>query len=157
MGVHVNYLYPFNANPYLTSNQDPYILMQINNSVITFNRKLIFEYTENNEQQVYDIYVCFADEVLEYFNNNSSVSQDYLIQLYFPNIASIHNILSYDDLIKSKMALKDKNKKDYNRYIFKYIKNINSINKYTQKKTNYKKEFHILIFLFHLFLLLKCH
>ena len=139
IGVHVNYLYPFNANPYLTSNQDPYILMQINNSIITFNRKLIFEYTENNEQQIYDIYICFADEVLESFKNNTSVSQDYLIQLYFPNIASIHNILSHDDLIKSKMLLKDKNKKDYNRYIFKYIKNINSINKHTQKKINYKK------------------
>jgi len=98
--------YLFSVNPYLILPGPEIIYKPVsNNKLINFDNHLLLNYGNiiNNT-----IYVCFADDVLNYGIANS-ISEEYLIELYFPLLKD-KNILSKNDLSDSKETLIEQSK-----------------------------------------------
>ena len=124
--------YIFHHNPYACNKQDDYISSDIKKFISTENKKLLFKYKpENNE-----IYFCFADELLRFINqskqnnNNNNISEDYLIQLYFPSLFN-QNISSLSDIESFKVKLKSDSTKEYNQVFKDYNKNVDLLHRYS--------------------------
>ena len=119
--------YIFNHNPYFCKEEDDIISNDMKKFVNTENRKLLFKYKpENNE-----IYFCFADELLEFFKNQkSSVSEKYLLELYFPNLVA-NKIKSLKDIQSQKIKLKSDSLKIYSSTFEQYNKNIDLLYQYS--------------------------
>lgn len=126
--------YIFNHNPYFCKEEDDVISNDMNKFINTENRKLLFKYKpENNE-----IYFCFADELLDFFKKqNSSVSEKYLLELYFPNLVA-NKIKSLQDIQSQKVKLKSESLKIYNSTFKQYNKNIDLLHQYSSKTDNLK-------------------
>ena len=124
--------YIFNHNPYFCKEDDEIISNDMKKFVNTENRKLLFKYKPENN----DIYFCFADEVLDYFKKqkNITVSEKYLLELYFPNLV-LKKIKSLSDIETQKIKLKSESMKEYNSTFKNYNKNIDILHKYSSNTT----------------------
>jgi len=109
--------YPFIANPYNCVIMDEIIRKKTSTMVSTQNSNLLFEYKNlcsNN------IFICLAEEVIEYSDSLPDISQPEIINLYFPTLALKNKILSLDQLKLQKIALYDEERrlidKKFNMY-----------------------------------------
>ena len=78
----INKRYPFCVNPYNNEYMDDKI-NQSTNIVSTENRKLLFNYGEIKDD---NIFVCLTEDVLT--NKNDNVTEKYLMKLYYPSLFS---------------------------------------------------------------------
>jgi len=90
--------YPFVANPFNITSQDPIIYKDVNNILTTQTSNLLFEY---GELEGNNIFVCYADEVLQYAASQPDLTEKYMISLFFP-------FLSFVDHIHSRSQLKER-------------------------------------------------
>lgn len=93
--------YPFIANPYNCNVIDKVLSRDVEQLVTTQKSNLLFEYGKlcNN-----NIYVCFAEDVLQY-TNPTPVPDDYILNIYFPVLVANYNIKTIEELIKKKIQL----------------------------------------------------
>ena len=107
----------FSANPYSILPTSDLVYQPSNsNKLLTFDNHLLLNYgsIENNT-----IYVCFANDVLNYAAANS-ISEEYIIELYYPLLKE-KDIVSKQDLLESseilisqtQQIMKDKTMKIY--------------------------------------------
>lgn len=107
----------FSANPYTILPTSSLVYQPSNtNKLLTFDNHLLLNYgdIENNT-----IYVCFANDVLNYAAANS-ISEEYIMELYYPLLKE-KEILSKQDLLESsellisqtQQIMKDKTMKIY--------------------------------------------
>ena len=88
-------VYPFVSNPYNVTSHDPLIQRDIDNILTTQNSNVLFEYGElvgNN------IFMCFAEEVLQYAQKTEAISEKYMISLFFPHLFITDHITSLSQL-----------------------------------------------------------
>ena len=109
----VNKNYPFIANPYNNNILDTWLQRQVDNIITTQNAYLLLKCypIENN-----NIYVCFADSVLEYAERND-LNQEYFLKLYYPVL--FKNIKSEEQLQKKKLELYNEDKAKIEKYYAK--------------------------------------
>ena len=94
--------YPFTANPYNCMVVDPILKGEISNILTTQNTNLLFEYGSlcgNN------IYLCLAQDVLEYSAEVPLVREVDIVNIYFPNLATKDSIQSLSELAAKKTIL----------------------------------------------------
>ena len=135
--------YIFNHNPYFLKQADENIEEDMQRFVITENKQLLFKYKpENNE-----IYFCFADELLDFFKSqSSSIPEKYILELYFPNLAS-QDIYSLENIRSKKTQLKSNSEKEYKKIFDPYNKNIDLLHTYsTQNIENLKYKINYIYF-----------
>ena len=141
IGIHAFHRkkYIFHHNPFFCDKEDEVIADDMKKFINTENRKLLFKYAPENN----DIYFCFADEVLNFFKSTqinkkkqeqeqSTVSEKYLLDLYFPNLVS-KKISSLTDLQSLKVKLKSDSNKEYASTFKEYNKNIELLHNYSLK------------------------
>ena len=121
--------YMFNTNPFSCKKEDEHISSDMKKFINTENKKLLFKYKPDNN----DIYFCFAEDVLNFFKEVEGVTDEYLLQMYFPNLYS-KNIKSTKDIVSSKTKLKSKSTKEYNSTFKNYNKNIDLLYEYSDKE-----------------------
>ena len=127
--------YIFHHNPFMCDKKDEYMVDDMKKFVSTENKKLLFKYKPENN----DIYFCFADELLEFLKKqdtiDSTVTEDYIIQLYFPSLYN-QSVSSLSDIVSSKTKLKSSSTKEYNTVFKDYNKNIELLHKYAVDLNN---------------------
>ena len=135
--------YLFHHNPFSCNKIDEYISSDMKKFISTENKKLLFKYKPENN----DIYFCFADEVLEFFKNQTALQTDksgetdktitdqYLLELYFPSLFN-QKISSLKDIKSSKIKLKSSSTKEYNNVFKDYNNNIDLLHKYSVGNLN---------------------
>ena len=114
--------YPFVANPYNVHSQDPLIHRDINNILTTQGNNLLFEYGNligNN------IFVCYADEVLQYAAQEEHLTEKYMCSLFFPFLSSVDKIYSLSQLKTRAHYLYEEQKKTIEENFVAYNKNVN--------------------------------
>ena len=130
--------YPITINPFDLLIFDEFIENTGSDILSTQNKKLLLEYDNLYEN---NIYLCLASDVLEYINENN-LSQETSIKLYYPFLRE-KNITSLEELNEKKQELLNKNKKLINEN-FKTTNNIinlfNSIYETKKKELNYIKK-----------------
>jgi hypothetical protein len=96
--------YPFVANPYNCSIKDPLLTREYEQMVTTQNLNLLFESGNlcNN-----NIYICLAEEVLEYASTVEDTNAQYMLNIYYPVLRSKHNITTTEQLLSNKIKLYD--------------------------------------------------
>jgi len=96
--------YPFVSNPFNVKNYDKLIERSARKSLTTLNSHLLLSSGNiiNN-----NIYLCLADDVLNYMNTNN-LSQDTALKIYYPFLYN-KNIHSLDELDQRKIQLLDEN------------------------------------------------
>ena len=109
-----NKRYPYIVNPYQISKQDNIILNE-QASVISQNKKLLFEYGNpiNNS-----IYLCLASDVMEHYTE-TTISNEYILKLYFPQLYSNYKIRTIEELNMKRPEIIENNRET--------IENINEI------------------------------
>ena len=94
--------YPYTVNPYNCILMDHILKTKVKTILTTQNSNLLFEYgnlCENN------IFICIAEEVLEYCKEIPYLTEINFIDLYFPNLSTKDNIDSLSELRKKQVAL----------------------------------------------------
>ena len=117
----INEPYLFVANPYNISHEDPIIKKNIDDILTTQNNNLLFESGKlcNN-----NIFVCFADEVLEFSKNEDKITEEYMTNVYFPILAIKNNVTNLSQLENKKIALFEAQKTTIDNVFVKYNENI---------------------------------
>ena len=111
--------YPFVVNPYDVQKYDSFLERNSRKSLSTLNSHLLLntgEIVNNN------IYLCLAQDVLNYSENNS-IPQDLTLKIYFPFLYE-NNINNLDDLKSSQSELVKKNEKYLNESTIDYFNTI---------------------------------
>ena len=123
--------YPFVVNPFKVKIVDSFFEKNAKKSITTLNSHLLLntgEIVGNN------LYLCFAENTLEYLN--PSISQENIIKIYFPFL-SIKNIESLEKLQEMKQNLIDNNNKILNDNSKNYFDTIDMFyDVFNRKKTN---------------------
>ena len=111
----VNKNYPFISNPYNNNTIDGWLQRQLDNIITTQNSYLLMKYfpIENG-----NIYVCFAEDVLDYAND-TELNEEYFLKLYYPTL--FKKIKTKEELQKDKLKMYNEEKSK----IEKYFKKIN--------------------------------
>jgi hypothetical protein len=115
--------YPITINPFDLIIYDTFLEKSGDDILSTQNKKLLLEYDNLYEN---NIYLCTAEDVLKYVNNND-LSQLLTIKLYYPFLKSL-NIENIDDLYNNKEKLIKKSRKLLNNYFINENKVINLFN-----------------------------
>ena len=126
--------YPFISNPYNLMDEDPIIKRSISDILTTQNNNLLFESGDlcNN-----NIFVCFADEVLDYFSDKDKISEKYILSLFFPILVVKDNITSLTQLEDKKEQLFESQKKTIDENFTLYNENVDLFyNMYYTKKSD---------------------
>ncbi len=130
--------YPFIANPFDVKGYDKLIERTARKSISTLNNHLLLNsgnIVNNN------IYLCLAEDVLSYVDNND-ISQDTTLKIYYPFLYN-KNIHSQEELEQQKIKLLDENNsilslKTLNN--FKIIDMFYDIYKERKTNLNYQKK-----------------
>jgi hypothetical protein len=119
--------YIFNHNPFFLKETDKLIEDDMQRHINTENKQLLFKYKpEDNE-----IYFCFADELLTFFKEQQiGIPERYILELYFPNLTT-QQIVSLDDLLSKKTAIKSQSEKEYEKIFHVYNSNIDLLHNYS--------------------------
>jgi uncharacterized protein YeeX (DUF496 family) len=127
-----NYL--FSANPYDS------VLTGIDiksNPLFTFDNSLLLNYLQYDSNSVlpinYDIYVCLAEDVLE-FGEEKELSSDYLIKMYFPFLYK-DNIRNSSVLLEKKQDLLEKYQSELNDNTWKLYETVDLFNNVYKNRT----------------------
>tara|TARA_B100000795_G_scaffold199322_1_gene153171 strand:- start:15960 stop:21974 length:6015 start_codon:yes stop_codon:yes gene_type:complete len=125
--------YPYTVNPYNCVMMDTIIKTRVKTILTTQNSNLLFEYGNlcgNN------IFVCIAEEVLEYSKDVPHLTEINFINLYFPNLSTKNNIDSLSKLKSKQVSLYDETRKTLNSVFDKYNEKIDLLyNVYYKRKT----------------------
>ena len=111
--------YPFVVNPYDVQRYDSFLERNSRKSLSTLNSHLLLntgEIVNNN------IYLCLAQDVLNY-SENKSIPQDLTLKIYYPFLYE-NNINNLDDLKSSQSELVKKNEKYLNESTIDYFNTI---------------------------------
>ena len=109
----------FSANPYNVLYTKQLAFQQsVKNPLMKFDNHLLLSYGNLADNT---IYVCFADDVLKYGEDNS-IASDYLINLYFPLLAKLE-IQTSTDLFENRTELINHTKKIMKPTLFQKYKN----------------------------------
>jgi hypothetical protein len=111
--------YPFVVNPFDVKRYDSFLERNSRKSLTTLNSHLLLntgEIVNNN------IYLCLAQDVLNY-SENKSIPQDLTLKIYYPFLYE-NNINNLDDLKSSQSELVKKNEKYLNDSTMDYFNTI---------------------------------
>ena len=111
--------YPFVVNPYDVQRYDSFLERNSRKSLSTLNSHLLLntgKIVNNN------IYLCLAQDVLNY-SENKSIPQDLTLKIYYPFLYE-NNINNLDDLKSSQSELVKKNEKYLNDSTIDYFNTI---------------------------------
>jgi len=108
--------YPIFTNPFEIIEFGNILKNKEENIVSTFNKDLLLDYDITNNT----IYLCNAEDVLEYFKTNKFIDSELLTKLYFPFLHK-KNINNLESLKEQKYDLLENNK---NLLSKKFLKNI---------------------------------
>ena len=100
--------YPFVANPYNCTITDPLLIREYEQMITTQNLNLLFEcgtLCNNN------IYICLAEDVLEYANTIDDSAIQYMLNIYYPILRAKYNITTTEKLLSNKIKLYDEQQK----------------------------------------------
>ena len=128
--------YPYIGNPYLVESYNDAIEKQIRKSMMSLNTLLLM-----NSGEIYNnnIYVCLANDVLEY-NKSLGLNQETAIKIYYPNLLK-DSIVSLDTLNSKREMLIDKSKDLFDDDVFDNFTNVDmfyDIYKERMTEMNYK-------------------
>ena len=96
--------YIYTVNPYNTVVISDILKQKAPELISTQNSNLLFEYGPicgNN------IFICTAEEVINHFNGDASISTTNILSIYFPQLYLSKNIQSKEALLERKIALYD--------------------------------------------------
>jgi len=111
--------YPFVVNPYDVERYDSFLERNSRKSLSTLNSHLLLntgEIVNNN------IYLCLAQDVLNY-SENKSIPQDLTLKIYYPFLYE-NNINNLDDLKSNQSEVVKKNEKYLNESTIDYFNTI---------------------------------
>ena len=128
--------YPYIGNPYLVESYNDTIEKQVRKSMLSLNTFLLM-----NTGPIYNnnIYVCLANDVLEY-NKSRGLNQETAIKIYYPNLLK-DAIVSLDTLNSKREMLIDKSKDLFDDDVFDNFKNVDMFYDIYKERTanfNYK-------------------
>jgi len=128
--------YPYIGNPYLVESYSDTIEKQMRKSMLSLNTLLLM-----NTGVIYNnnIYVCLANDVLEY-NKNRGLNQEIAVKIYYPNLLK-DDIVSLDTLNSKRELLIDKSKDLFDDDVFDNFKNVDMFYDIYKERTtdfNYK-------------------
>ena len=109
--------YHYTVNPYNCVMMDSIIKSKSQNLLTTQNSNLLFEYGEmcgNN------IFICLAEEVLNYSETVSGLNDLNFLNVYFPNLVVKDDIKSKSELSKKKIQLYNEQKKELSKEFDRY-------------------------------------
>ena len=125
--------FPYTVNPYNCVVMDTILKNNIDGKITTQNSNLLFEYgnlCQNN------IFICIAEEVLEYSNSVPDLTQKNFLDIYFPNLVIKENIDTLEKLREEKIRLYDDTQQQINKAFTKYNEKIDLLyNIYYERKT----------------------
>ena len=139
LGQKISFLeneYPFIVNPYNVRSFDSFFEKNTRKSLLQLNNQLLF-----NTGNILDnnIYLCFAKDVLKYFNTNDFKHDDddsNFFKIYYPFLYS-RNIHSLEELNESREKLIEKNQKLLNEKTIDLFKTVDMFyNVYNLRKTD---------------------
>jgi len=108
-----DYLFPVNPFDKVKTEENKIVLLNpLENSLLLSNGKLV----ENT------IFVCFAQEVLQY-SNEIGIDEKYMIQQYYPYLYS-SNIYSLSNLLENKQKLIKETKNKLNEHVWKLYETV---------------------------------
>ena len=112
--------YPFVVNPFDVKSYDPFLERNSRKSLSTLNSHLLLNSGNiiNN-----NIYLCLAEDVLIYSENNN-IPQDLTLKIYYPFLYE-NNINNLEDLKSKQIELIKKNDKYLNDSAIDYFNTIN--------------------------------
>jgi hypothetical protein len=126
--------FPYTVNPYNCIVMDSILKNDIDGKITTQNSNLLFEYgnlCENN------IFICIAEEVLEYSNSVPGLTQKNFLAVYFPNLVIKENIDNLEQLKDQKIRLYDETKSQIDKSFIKYNEKIDLLyNIFYERKTD---------------------
>jgi hypothetical protein len=125
--------YPYTVNPYNCIMMDDTIKKKVKTILTTQNSNLLFEYGSlcgNN------IFICVAEEVLEYSKSIPHLTEINFIDVYFPNLSTKDNINSLSELKGKQVSLYDETRKTLNAEFDKYNEKINLLYDVYYKRKN---------------------
>ena len=112
--------YPFVVNPFAVKSYDPFLERNSRKSLSTLNSHLLLNSGNiiNN-----NIYLCLAEDVLIYSENNN-IPEDLTLKIYYPFLYE-NNINNLEDLKSKQIELIKKNDKYLNDSTIDYFNTIN--------------------------------
>ena len=130
---------PYIANPFDLIEMDS-VLDNDEANIVTKNKKLLLEF---NEIKNNTLYLCCAEDVLNFFKDKDNISEEYLLKVYYPQLYIFYNINSLDKLLSKRNELKTKLQKNIEKIkiIENKIRYLNLLgeNQKTKKKLIKKK------------------
>ena len=90
------------VNPYELINMDM-ILDNNEANIITKNKKLLLEFNEIEENT---LYLCSAEDVLNWCKTKEKITEEYILKVYYPQLYRFNNIDSLDKLLEKKTELR---------------------------------------------------
>jgi hypothetical protein len=123
--------YPFVCDPYDVEEFDKFFERSARKSLTTLNNHLLLssgdivdaDNLEQSNKNVKSIYLCLAEDVLEYLNKKD-ISEETVLKVYYPFLHN-KNINDLENLVSSREKLIDGNKKLFNE---KTLNSFNTIN-----------------------------
>lgn len=128
-----NKLYHYTVNPYNCVYMNDTLKSKINDMLTTQNNNLLFEYSTlcNN-----NIFITLAEEVLNYSQEISDITEDNFLKLYYPQLSIQKGITSLQLLQDSKIQLYDDSISQINDSFDEYNKRIDLLYNMYYKKIN---------------------
>ncbi len=109
--------FPYTVNPYNCIIMDSVLKNDIEGKITTQNSNLLFEYgtlCENN------IFICLAEEVLQYSDSIPDLTQKNFLDVYFPNLVIKNKITTIQQLREQQIALYDETNAQLTKAFNKY-------------------------------------
>jgi hypothetical protein len=126
----------YSVNPYdilPLSNEEPIYQENSNNTLLTFDNSVLLNYGNLVGKK---IYVCFADDVLDYAINNG-IDEEYIIRSYFPLLSKL-NILSRESFLMNKQSRISETKKILTPQLLRLYETVDTFYNIFYNKTDYQ-------------------
>jgi hypothetical protein len=129
-----NMLYSVNPFDILPLSSDKPIFQEnSNNTLLTFDNSVLLNYGDLIDKK---IYVCFADDVLDYAINNA-MNEEYIIRTYFPFLSKL-NILSRETFFTNKQSRISETKKLLTPQLLRLYDTVDTFYNIYYNKTDYQ-------------------
>lgn len=126
----------YSVNPYdilPLSSDEPIFQENSNNTLLTFDNSVLLNYGDLINKK---IYICFADDVLDYAINNT-IDEEYIIRTYFPLLSKL-NILSREDFLMNKQTRISETKKILTPQLLRLYETVDTFYNIFYNKTDYQ-------------------
>ncbi len=103
--ININYSLPVIFNPYKLEKNNRFLDSNSSTVVSTNMNKLLFNLTNlfNNS-----LYFCTTEDIIDYHRENSQITQDYILKIYFPLLYTNYKISNISQLLEKRSKIYEK-------------------------------------------------